>query len=204
MEPLEPLGQVVEQRALGLDEPRELVDQPLGVVAGVGVRAFGEEHPDEGSRSLALGGRGEGRGGDLVGREPGVGGAAQHLGDDPGQRLGAAPLRRSLGDVGARPVSTRDVARRRPNDDRPRGWCWGSLAVPHQARGRAADESRAAADRSRSGRPAASRSGSRSGRPSRARHRAPRRSSRSTLGRSLDRPYGRLVQTSSRPGLGQL
>ena len=43
--------------------------------------------------------------------KPGLGGAAQHLGDDPCQRLCAASLRRSLGDVGARPVSTRDVAR---------------------------------------------------------------------------------------------
>ena len=69
VEALEPVGQVVEQRALGLDQPGELVDQPLGVVAGVGVRALGEEDPDERTGSLALGGGGEGRRGQLVGGE---------------------------------------------------------------------------------------------------------------------------------------
>ena len=67
VEAVEALGQVVEQRALGLDEPGELVDQPLGVVAGVGVRALGEEDPDERTRALALRGGGEGRRGELVG-----------------------------------------------------------------------------------------------------------------------------------------
>ena len=51
VEAVEPLGQVVEQRALGLDHARERVDQPLGVVAGVGVRALGEEDPDERARA---------------------------------------------------------------------------------------------------------------------------------------------------------
>ena len=110
MERVEPLGQVVDERALGLDHARERVDQALGVVARVGVRALGEEDADEGPGPLALGGGGERRGGDLVGREAGVGGAAQHLGDDPGQGLGAAPLRRPVGDVGPGAVATRDVA----------------------------------------------------------------------------------------------
>ena len=82
VEAIEALGQVVEQRALGLDEPGELVDQPLGIEAGVGVRAFGVEDPDEGPGTLALRrGRERGRG-DLVGREPGVGRAPEHLGHD--------------------------------------------------------------------------------------------------------------------------
>ena len=50
VEALESLGHVVDQRALGLDHAREGVDQPLGVVAGVGVRALREEHADERSR----------------------------------------------------------------------------------------------------------------------------------------------------------
>ena len=84
--------------------------EPLGVVAGVGVRALGEEDPDERPGPLALGRGGERGGGDLVGGEAGLGRPPQHLGHDPGQRLGAASLRRPLGDVGARAVSTRDVA----------------------------------------------------------------------------------------------
>ena len=110
MEPVEPLGKVVEQRAFGLDHPREGVDQALGVVAGVGVGAFGEQHPNERAGSLALGRGGERRGGQLVGREPGVARPAEHLGHDPGQRLGAAPLRRSLGDMGAGAMAAGDVA----------------------------------------------------------------------------------------------
>ena len=110
VEALEPLGQVVEERALGLDQPGELVDEPLGIEAGVGVRAFGEQHPDERSRSLAFRGGGEGGRGQLVGREAGVGRAAEHLGHDPGQRLGATPLWRAIGDVGPGTVATHDVA----------------------------------------------------------------------------------------------
>ena len=89
VEPFQPVGQVVEQRALDLDDPRELGHQALGVIAGVRVRALGEQHPDEGSRPAPLGGGGEGRGGDLVRGEPGLGSASQHLGDDPRQRLRA-------------------------------------------------------------------------------------------------------------------
>ena len=110
VEPLEPVGQVVQECALGLDHARERVDQPFGVVAGVGVRAFREQHADQAARVLALGGGGEGRGGQLVGREPGVRRPAGHLRHDPGQRLGAAALRRALGDVGAGAVAAGDIA----------------------------------------------------------------------------------------------
>ena len=110
VEAVEPLGQVVDERALGLDHARERVDQALGVVARVGARAFGEQDPDERPGMLALRGRGEGRGGDLVGGEPGMRSAAEHLGDDPGEGLRAAPLRRPVGDVRARAVAARDVA----------------------------------------------------------------------------------------------
>ena len=109
VEALEPLGQIVEERPLHFDDARELVAQPLRVVAGVGVGALGEEHPDERPRSLALGGGGEGGRGHLVGRETGVGGPTKHLGDDPGERLGATLLWRALGDVGAGTVATHDV-----------------------------------------------------------------------------------------------
>ena len=44
------------------------------------------------------------------GGEPGRGRPAEHLGDDPGQRLRAAALGRPIGDVGAGPVAARDVA----------------------------------------------------------------------------------------------
>ena len=64
-----------------------------------------------GARALPLGGRGERGRGDLVGREAGLGAAPEHLGDDPGEGLGAALLRRPIGDVGAGAVATRDVAR---------------------------------------------------------------------------------------------
>ena len=102
VEPVEPLGHVVDERALDLDQARERVDQALGVVAGVGARALGEEDPHERPGTLALGGGGERRGGDLVGGEAGMGGAAEHLGDDAGEGLRAAPLGRPVGDVGAR------------------------------------------------------------------------------------------------------
>ena len=110
VEAVEPVGQVVDERALGLDHLGERVDQALGVVAGVGAGALGEQDPDQRPRVLALRGGGEGRGRDLVGGEPGVGGASEHLGDDPGQGLRAAALRRAVGDVGAGPVAARDVA----------------------------------------------------------------------------------------------
>ncbi len=107
VEAVEPFGQVVDQRALGLDHAGERVDQPLGVVARVGVRALGEEDADERPGPLALGGRGERRGGDLVGGEPGVRRAAEHLGDDAGEGLRAAALRRPVGDVGAGAMAAR-------------------------------------------------------------------------------------------------
>ena len=142
MEPVEPVGQVVEQRALDLDDTRELVDQPLGVVAGVGVRALGEEDADERSRPLALGGGGEGGGGELVGREPGVRRPSQHLGDDPGEGLGAASLGRAVGDVGPGAVATSDVPRvGQPSIDRADGVgvyskCRSQLADGRQTRAR--------------------------------------------------------------------
>ena len=57
MEPVEALGQLVEERALGLDLAGELAVQPLGVVARVGGRALGEEDADLLARALALGRR---------------------------------------------------------------------------------------------------------------------------------------------------
>ena len=51
MEPVEAVGEVVEQRALGLDQVRRTPCQALGVVAGVGVRALGEEDLDLGARA---------------------------------------------------------------------------------------------------------------------------------------------------------
>jgi hypothetical protein len=83
VEALEPVGQVVEQRALGLDHARELVDQALGVVAGVGVGAFGVEHAHERTGALALGGGSERRGGHLVRGEAGVRRTAEHLATSP-------------------------------------------------------------------------------------------------------------------------
>ena len=111
MEPVEPLGQVVDERALGLDHAGERVDEALGVVAGVGAGAFGEQDPDERSGTLPLRRGGERRGRDLIGGEPGVRRAAQHLGDDPGEGFRAAALRRPIGDVRAGAVAARDVAR---------------------------------------------------------------------------------------------
>ena len=142
VEALEALGQVVEERPLGFDEARELVAQPLGVVAGVGVGALGEEHPDERPRPLAFGGGGERGGRHLVGRETGVGGPTKHLGDDPGERLGATLLWRALGDVGAGTVATHDVAGvGQTTIDRPDGigvhsQCRTKLAHGRQARAR--------------------------------------------------------------------
>ena len=110
MEPIEPLGHVVDEGPLDLDEAREGVNETLGIVAGVGAGALGEEDADERARTLPFGRGGEGRGGDLVGGEPRMGGPAQHLGDDPGEGLCAPPLGRSVGDVGPRAVAARDVA----------------------------------------------------------------------------------------------
>ena len=79
--------------------PGKASTEALGVVAGIGVRALGEEDVDERPRPLALGGGREGRAGELVGGEAGVGGPAQHLGHDARQGLGAASLGRPIGDV---------------------------------------------------------------------------------------------------------
>ena len=111
MEALEPVGQVVEQRALDVDRAAELVGQALGVVAGVGARALGEEDADMRPRTLALGGRGERGGGQLVGGEARLGRPAEHLRDDARQRLRAATLRWPLRHVRPRAMATRDVAR---------------------------------------------------------------------------------------------
>jgi hypothetical protein len=48
---------------------------------------------------------------DLVGGKTGVRRPSEQLGDDPGERLGAAALRRPVGDVGAGAMAARDVAR---------------------------------------------------------------------------------------------
>ena len=110
VEALEPLVDLLEERALGVDRPREGLGDPLGVVAGVGLRAFGEQDLDERAGALPLGGRGERRRRDLVRGEAGGGRPTEHLVDDPGQRLGTAPLGWPVGDVGARAVPARDVA----------------------------------------------------------------------------------------------
>jgi hypothetical protein len=55
---------------LGLDHAGNGVDEALRVVAGIGVRAFGEEDADEWPGPLALRGSGERRGGDLVAVKP--------------------------------------------------------------------------------------------------------------------------------------
>ena len=109
VEPLEPIGQVVEERPLDVDQLAEGLDQTLGVVAGVGVRALGEEDLDLGSRALPLARRGERGRRHLVGPEPGLRRPPEHLRDDPGQGLRPASLRRAVRHVGAGPVSTRDV-----------------------------------------------------------------------------------------------
>jgi hypothetical protein len=120
MEPLEPVWEVVEEGAFGLDQVGKRVAQPLCVIAGVGVRAFGEEDLDLLPGSLPLARGGEGRRRDLVGREAGDGRPAEHLGDDPRERLRATPLRRPIRDMRPGPVSTRDVARiRQASIDRP-------------------------------------------------------------------------------------
>ena len=109
MEPVEPIGQVVEQRALGLDHAGEGIDEPLGVVAGVGVRALGEQDVDERTRALALGRGRERRAASSSAVKPACGRATKHLGDDARQGLGAASLRRPIGDVRAGAVTARDV-----------------------------------------------------------------------------------------------
>ena len=122
VEPIEPIGQIVDERALDLDQVRERVDQSLGVIAGVRARALGEQDADQRTRPLPFRGRGKGRGGHLVGGVPGMGRPAQDLRDDPRQRLRAALLRGPLGHVGPGAMSTRDVARiGQTSIDRPDG-----------------------------------------------------------------------------------
>ena len=89
---------------------RERLADLGGVVDGIGVRALGEQDPDELAGALALGGRGKGGRGDLVGGEAGRARPAEHLGHDPGQGLLAAPLGRPVGHVGPGAVAAGDVA----------------------------------------------------------------------------------------------
>ena len=93
-----------------LDPLWERLDDPLGVEGRVGARALGEQHPHQRPGALVLGRGGERGLGDLVGREAQLGGPAQRLRDDPGQRVGAPPDRRPVDDAGARPVAADDVA----------------------------------------------------------------------------------------------
>ena len=53
VEPVEPLREVVEQRALDLDPAVERLVEALGVVARVGVRALGEQDLDERARAAS-------------------------------------------------------------------------------------------------------------------------------------------------------
>ena len=62
------------------------------------------------ARALALGRCGEGGRRNLIGGEAGMGRAAQHLGDEPGERFGAAPLGWAIGHVRPGAVAARDVA----------------------------------------------------------------------------------------------
>ena len=110
VEPVEALGHVVDERALGLDQARKGVHEPLRVVAGVGAGALGEEDAHERPGALALRGRGERGGCDFVRGEPGVRRSSKHLGHDARECLRSAPLGRAIGHVGARAMSTRDVA----------------------------------------------------------------------------------------------
>ena len=110
VEPVQALGQLVEQRTLGHRDLREGGRDPLGVVGRVGVGALREQDVHVGAGSLALGRRGERRRGHLVGREAGRRRAAEHLGHETRQRFGAHALRRPLRDMRPRPVAARDVA----------------------------------------------------------------------------------------------
>jgi len=128
VEPVEPIGQVVEQGALDVDQVGERIAETGGVVAGIGVRTLGEQE------SWTLG---PGRFRSVAAAKtaaaassapnPAWGRASEHLGNDAGQRLGPASLWRPIGDVRPCAMATRDVARIGPDVDRPRGSCWGSL-----------------------------------------------------------------------------
>jgi hypothetical protein len=80
------------------------------IVGRIGGGALGEDDPGHGHRSLALGRRGERGGGDLVGRKAGRGRSPDHLGDDPGEGLGPAPLGRPIGHPRAAAMAARDIA----------------------------------------------------------------------------------------------
>jgi hypothetical protein len=90
-------------------EPGELVVEAFRIVAGVGLRAFGEQHARDLAGPPALGRRREGRRRDLVRREAGPGRAPDHLRHDPGQRLRPAALRRAIGHRSPRAVPARHV-----------------------------------------------------------------------------------------------
>ena len=110
VEALQPVWQVVEQGALGLD-PREGVDEPFRVVAGVCIGALGEQDTDERSGPFSFRGRGKRGGRQLVRGEPGMGGASQHLGHDACQRLRPASFGWAVRNVGPRAVTTGHVPR---------------------------------------------------------------------------------------------
>ena len=107
---VESLGELLEQHAHRLDPVRERLGDALGVDGRVGGRALGEQHAHERPRPLALGGGGERRLGDLVGREAQLGGPAERLRDDPCERVRAAPHRRPVHDTCPGAVATDDVA----------------------------------------------------------------------------------------------
>ena len=105
VEALEPLRDVLQEGALGLDAVGEGLVDPRGVVRRVGAGALREQDPDRGPGAFALAcGRERGRG-RFIGREPGARRLAKHLGDDPAERVLAPPERRPIGDVRARPMT---------------------------------------------------------------------------------------------------
>ena len=122
MEPVEAFRQVIEQRALDLDDVREFGREPLRVVAGIGAGALREKHPHVRARALPLGCSGERGRRNLIGGEAGVGCAPEHLGDEPGKRFGTTPLGRPIGHVRPGAVAARDIAGiGQPSVDRPNG-----------------------------------------------------------------------------------
>ena len=110
MEAVEPVREIVEQRPFGLDPVGEGLDDAFRIEDRVGFRALREQHADQRPGTLALGRRGEGRGGDLVGAVAELRAAPQELVDDAGQRLVAATDGRPIGDVRAGAVAAGDVA----------------------------------------------------------------------------------------------
>ena len=90
VEAVEPVRKIVEQRPFGLDPVGEGLDDAFRIESRVGFGALREQHADQRPGPLALGRRGEGRGGDLVGAVAELRAAPQELVDDAGQRLVAA------------------------------------------------------------------------------------------------------------------